>query len=76
MMDVSTNDLSEYTGIKDVTLIPSVVDVAGFNQISRKNNINAAGAIARMVNIVSACVEDDKPLVAASMFGNSTKCVD
>lgn len=69
-------DVSEYTGIKDITLMPSVVDVAGFNPISRQIYANAAGAIAGMVNIESPSTEDDKPLISASMFGNTTKCVD
>jgi len=69
-------DVSEYTGIKDITLMPSVVDVAGFNPISRQIYANAAGAIAGMVQMESPRSKDDKPLIAASMFGNTTKCVD
>ena len=69
-------DVSEYTGIKDITLMPSVVDVAGFNPISRKIYANAAGAIAGMVMQESPSADDDKPLIAASMFGNTTKSVD
>jgi len=69
-------DVSEYTGIKDITLMPSVVDVAGFNPISRKIYANAAGAIAGMVKQKSQGADDDKPIIAASMFGNTTKCVD
>ena len=69
-------DVSEYTGIKDITLMPSIVDVAGFNPISRKIYANAAGAIAGMVKQKSQGADDDKPIIAASMFGNTTKCVD
>lgn len=69
-------DVSEYTGIKDITLMPSVVDVAGFNPISRQIYANAAGAIAGMVKQESPSADDDQPLIAASMFGNTTKCVD
>ncbi len=69
-------DVSEYTGIKDITLMPSVVDVAGFNPISRKIYANAAGAIAGMVMQESPSADEDKPLIAASMFGNTTKSVD
>lgn len=69
-------DVSEYTGIKDITLMPSVVDVAGFNPISRQIYANAAGAIAGMVKQESPSVDDDRPLIAASMFGNTTKSVD
>jgi uncharacterized protein (UPF0261 family) len=69
-------DVSEYVGIKDITLMPSVVDVAGFNPISRQIYTNAAGAIVGMVQMESPSSQDDKPLIAASMFGNTTKCVD
>ena len=69
-------EVSEYTGIKDITLMPSIVDVAGFNPISRKIYANAAGAIAGMVKQKSQGADDDKPIIAASMFGNTTKCVD
>jgi uncharacterized protein (UPF0261 family) len=69
-------DVSEYTGIKDITLMPSVVDVAGFNPISRQIYANAAGAITGMVKQESPSADDDQPLIAASMFGNTTKCVD
>ena len=69
-------DVSEYTGIKDITLMPSVVDVAGFNPISRQIYANAAGAISGMVKQESPSVDDDRPLIAASMFGNTTKSVD
>jgi len=69
-------DVSEYTGIKDITLMPSVVDVAGFNPISVQIYANAAGAIAGMVMQESPSVIDDKPIIAASMFGNTTKSVD
>jgi uncharacterized protein (UPF0261 family) len=69
-------DVSEYAGIKDITFMPSVVDVAGFNPISRAIYTNAAGAIAGMVNMDVPPAEDEKPLITASMFGNTTKSVD
>ncbi|MCB0198004.1 MAG: Tm-1-like ATP-binding domain-containing protein, partial [Anaerolineae bacterium] len=68
-------DVSAYAGTKDITFMPSVVDVAGLNSISRVIYANAAGAIAGMVN-VEATTGDTKPLVAASMFGNTTTAVD
>lgn len=74
------SDVSAYSGAKDITFMPSIVDVAGINRISRAIYINAAGAIAGMVQAASAAAgeapPDEKPLVAASMFGNTTKCVD
>jgi uncharacterized protein (UPF0261 family) len=54
----------------------SVVDVAGLNRISREIYINAAAAIAGMVQAVRPESTGERPLVAASMFGNTTACID
>jgi len=69
-------DVSAYTGTKDITFIPSIVDVAGINSISRAIYTNAAGAITGMVKMETPPAQSEKPLVVASMFGNTTKCVD
>jgi uncharacterized protein (UPF0261 family) len=69
-------DVSVYSGTKDITFMPSIVDVAGFNSISRAIYTNAAGAIAGMVKVERPPAVDEKPLVVASMFGNTTKAVD
>lgn len=73
---VGGGDVSAYSGTKDITFMPSIVDVAGFNSISRAIYTNAAGAIAGMVKVERPPAVDEKPLVVASMFGNTTKCVD
>jgi uncharacterized protein (UPF0261 family) len=52
------------------------VDVAGFNRISRTIYANAAGAIAGMTKVDVPPAKEEKPLVTASMFGNTTACVD
>jgi uncharacterized protein (UPF0261 family) len=69
-------DMSAYTGTRDITFMPSIVDVAGINSISRQIYANAAGAIAGMVKMEAPPAGAEKPLVTASMFGNSTACVD
>ena len=69
-------DVSAYTGTKDITFMPSIVDVAGINSISRAIYRNAAGAIAGMVHMEAPAVAGQRPLLAASMFGNTTICVD
>ena len=69
-------DVSPFAGTKDITFMPSVVDVAGFNRISRRIYANAAGAIAGMVNAEVPAASEEKPLIAASMFGNTTTAVD
>ena len=69
-------DVSAFAGSKDITFMPSIVDVAGFNRISRRIYTNAAGAIAGMVETELPVTIDEKPLIAASMFGNTTTAVD
>jgi uncharacterized protein (UPF0261 family) len=73
---VGGGDVSAYAGTKDITFMPSVVDVAGINSISRTIYANAAGAIAGMVRVEAPTTGEEKPLVTASMFGNTTPCVD
>jgi len=70
-------DVSGYVGVKDIVMIPSIVDVAGVNKISRVVFAKAAGAICGMVEAEIAAGEatEEKPLIAASMFGNTTPCV-
>lgn len=71
---LASSDISPYVGVKDITMMYSVVDIAGLNRISRKILANAAGAISGMIEQQAPEVED-KPLVAASMFGVTTPCV-
>ncbi len=73
---VGGGDVSAYAGTKDITFMPSIVDVAGINSISAAIYANAAGAIAGMVNMAKPDVGQAKPLITASMFGNTTKAVD
>ena len=73
---VGGGDISVYVGSRDITMIPSVVDVAGINRISRLVYRNAAAAIAGMVMAEAVPPPRDRPLIAASMFGNTTECVD
>ncbi|MFZ5828234.1 MAG: Tm-1-like ATP-binding domain-containing protein [Bacillota bacterium] len=72
---VAAGDTKAYVGTKDITMIPSVVDVAGINRISREIFTRAAGAICGMVEMAPRKGED-RPLLGASMFGNTTKAVD
>ena len=72
---VTAGDVAQYVGTRDITMMPSVVDVAGINSISRQMYANAAGAIAGMVSQKLEDVAEEKPLITASMFGNTTECV-
>ena len=74
---VASTDTSPYVGTKDVVLIPSITDVAGLNRISRQMIAHAAGAISGMLlNAPKLDPSSDRPVIVASMFGNTTKCVD
>jgi len=73
---VGGGDVSAYAGTKDITFMPSIVDVAGLNRLSLAIYTNAAGAIAGMVKQTRAAAVEEKPIVVASMFGNTTQCVD
>jgi len=72
---VAGTDVSAYLGVKDIVMVPSIVDVCGVNRISRKVFARAAGAICGMLE-TEVPPGEDKPLVVASMFGNTTICVE
>lgn len=72
---VASGDTSGFVGTSDITMMYSVVDVAGINRISRRIYTNAAGAICGMVS-GDAPQADDKPIIAVSMFGNTTRAVN
>ena len=78
---MASGDVSPYVGAKDVCIMYSVVDVAGINRISRLVLGNAAAAMAGMVAAQEQAARDqaaaeDRPLIAASMFGVTTPAVD
>ena len=72
---LASGNTADYVGVKDIVMIPSIVDVAGLNRISRRVFAQAAAAICAMVQTEVADV-DDRPLIVASQFGNTTECVD
>ena len=75
---LASGNTAQYVGVKDIVMMPSIVDVAGLNRISRAVLTRAAGAICGMVESAVASVkagDDDKPVIVASMFGNTTDCV-
>lgn len=68
-----------YVGGKDILMLNSVVDIAGINRISRLVLGEAARAMAGMVTLRSTSdtgTPQDKPLIAATMFGVTTPCVE
>ncbi|MES2982517.1 MAG: Tm-1-like ATP-binding domain-containing protein [Verrucomicrobiota bacterium] len=71
---LASGNTAHYLGTSDITMMPSVTDVAGLNRLSKMIFTRAAGAICGMVEF-KIDVASDKPLIVASMFGNTTVCV-
>lgn len=71
---LASGDVKPYVGTSDIVMLHSVVDVAGVNRISARIYANAVGAVIGMVETDAPKVEA-KPLIAASMFGNTTPAV-
>jgi uncharacterized protein (UPF0261 family) len=72
---MAAGDTSDYVGGVDVTMMPSVTDVAGINSISARILANAAAAVAGMVLAPAPEVDVGRPVVTATMFGVTTPCV-
>ena len=68
-------DVSGFVGIKDIVMIPSIVDVSGINRVTRGVFVRAAAAVCAMVEAY-ADEASDRPLIAATMFGNTTPAVE
>jgi uncharacterized protein (UPF0261 family) len=73
---LAAKDVTRQVGMKDIFLMPSVVDVAGLNRISRPIMRNAAAAVSGMAKVQLEADEEVLGTVAISMFGNTTACVD
>jgi uncharacterized protein (UPF0261 family) len=71
---LASGDTTPYVDIKDITMMYSVVDIAGLNRLSRQILANAAGMICGALE-QSVPTGEDKPLIAATMFGVTTPCV-
>lgn len=67
-----------YVGGSDIIMIHPVADIAGLNRLTRTALTNAANALAGMAAFPGPDLSADRerPLVAATMFGVTTPCVD
>lgn len=75
---MASGNVEQYVGTSDIIMMPSIVDVAGLNKISKTIFGNAVLAMAGMVGLKTKLKQDaveEKPLVAATMFGVTTPCV-
>jgi uncharacterized protein (UPF0261 family) len=72
---LASGDVRPYVGTRDVCMVYSVVDVAGINRISRLVLSNAAAAMIGMVRGEPSASASTAHVVAATMFGVTTPCV-
>lgn len=73
---MASGNTAPYVDVKDVTMMYSVVDIAGLNPLSRRILHNAAGAICGMLERTAPVSNaGERPLIAATMFGVTTPCV-
>jgi uncharacterized protein (UPF0261 family) len=61
--------LAEYFGVRDITVMHSVVDTVGLNPLVRTLMINGAGAICGMAEAYSPPQREEKPSIAITEFG-------
>jgi uncharacterized protein (UPF0261 family) len=84
---LASGQVRPYVGVRDIVMMPSVVDISGLNRISRTVLTNAAHAMIGMVRkdapganatrLGSPSVGlEEKPLITATMFGVTTPCVE
>ena len=72
---LASGNTAHYLGTKDITMMPAIVDVAGLNSISKTIFTQAAHAICGMAE-AEIDQSESKPLIVASMFGNTTECIN
>lgn len=74
---LASGQVRHYVGDKDILMLNAVADISGLNRISRTILDEAARAMAGMVKLPPAPADAaERPLVAATMFGVTTPCVE
>jgi len=69
----------EFFGSSDITIMSSVVDIAGIHELSKSILIRAAGAICGMVetgagSVIESLKKAERPLIAMTEFQYSDRC--
>ena len=74
---LASGQVRPYVGDKDILMLNTIVDVSGINRISRIVLGEAARAMAGLVTLrKTRLASSDKLVVAATMFGVTTPCVE
>lgn len=70
---MASGNVAPWVGIKDITMMFSVADILGLNPLTRKILANAAGAVCGMSSVDVSLETGDKPLVAVTTVGITTR---
>ena len=70
---MASGNVAHWVGIKDITMMFSVTDILGLNPVMRKMLANAAASICGMANVDVELKQGDRPLVAVTTVGITTK---
>jgi uncharacterized protein (UPF0261 family) len=75
---LASGQVKQYVGVRDILMLYSVVDISGLNRISRTVLTNAARAMMGMVQRPAEVATEPElmPLIATTMFGVTTPCVE
>ena len=74
---LASGQVRHYVGDKDILMLNTVVDLAGLNRVTCRVLSAAARAMAGMVQLEDrGAPPRARPLVAATMFGVTTPCVE
>ena len=71
---LASGDVAPFVDVTDITMTPSITDLAGLNSVSRTVLRNAAFAIVGMA-AAGAAPAAEKPSLGLTMFGVTTPCV-
>ncbi|MCR9197884.1 MAG: Tm-1-like ATP-binding domain-containing protein [Planctomycetaceae bacterium] len=71
---MASGNVADYVGATDITMMYSVVDIAGLNRVSQVVLSNAAHAMFGMVQAAPVAFSP-RPCLAMTMFGVTTPCV-
>ncbi|HLJ93162.1 MAG TPA: Tm-1-like ATP-binding domain-containing protein [Gemmataceae bacterium] len=78
---MASGQVKHWVGVRDILMLHSVVDISGLNRISRTVLSNAAHAMIGMIQGAGGRGQEPggqggKRLIAATMFGVTTPCVE
>lgn len=68
-MPAYASRFAEYFGVRDITVMHSVVDTVGLNPLVRTLTVNGANAICGMVEGFESTQKEKKPSIALTEFG-------